>query len=57
MKSIDSKDEGRREPTRVVTESLKTFTVFLWIILTSLLTRLLSTVLLQITDLLGALEH
>ena len=56
MKSNDSKDEGRREPTRVITESLKTFTVFLWIILTSLLTRLVSTVL-QITDLLGALEH
>ena len=56
MKSNDSKDEGRREPTRAITESLKTFTVFLWIILTSLLTRLLSTVL-QITDLLGALEH
>ena len=54
MKS--SEDDEGQELTGAITESLVTFTVFLRISLTSLLTHLLFTVL-QVTDLLGALVH
>ena len=54
MKS--SEDDEGQGLTGAITESLITFTVFLWITLTSLLTHLLFTVL-KVTDLLGILVH
>ena len=47
-----SKDDERRGLTRAITESRTTFTAFLYIALTSLLTRLLPTAL-QVADLQG----